>query len=107
MYAVQAVGDVNAWQAPPFGAELRDVAGVGRAVIGRGSTNSKGALANHLFTWKTIRDVDEVPVNLKILAEGEEEISGANLIADIQTHRQELKTDAAIAINTSEDLRGV
>src|SRR3989475_441101 len=96
-----------AGRAPPFGAEIRDVPGVGRAVIGRGSTNSKGALANHLFTWKTIRDVDEMPVNLKILAEGEEEISSANFIAYIRTHRRELKADAAIANDYSEDLRGV
>src|SRR5947209_2054404 len=107
MYDVQPVGDLNAWQAPPFAAEIRDVPGVGRAIIGRGSTNSKGALANHLFTWKTIRDVDEMPVNLKILAEGEEEISSANFIAYIRTHRRELKADAAIANDYSEDLRGV
>src|SRR6058998_1069723 len=107
MYDVQPVGDLNAWQAPPFAAEIRDVPGVGKAIIGRGSTNSKGALANHLFTWKTIRDVDEMPVNLKILAEGEEEISSANFIAYIRTHRRELKADAAIANDYSEDLRGV
>src|SRR3989475_829217 len=107
MYDVQPVGDLNVWQAPPFAAEIRDVPGVGQAIIGRGSTNSKGALANHLFTWKTIRDVDEMPVNLKILAEGEEEISSANFIAYIRTHRRELKADAAIANDYSEDLRGV
>ena len=107
MYDVQPVGDLNAWQSPPFAAEIRDVPGVGKAIIGRGSTNSKGALANHLFTWKTIRDVDEMPVNLKILAEGEEEISSANFIEYVRTHRRELKADAAIANDYSEDLRGV
>jgi acetylornithine deacetylase/succinyl-diaminopimelate desuccinylase-like protein len=107
MYDVQPVGDVSAWVSPPFAAEIRDVPGVGKAVIARGSTNSKGALANHLFTWKTIRDVDEMPVNLKILAEGEEEISSANFIEYIRTHRSELKADAAIADDYSEDLRGV
>src|SRR5438309_99681 len=59
MYDVQPVGDLDAWKVPPFAAEVRTVPGVGRAVVARGSTNSKGALANHLFTWKTIRDVDE------------------------------------------------
>src|SRR5438445_3651170 len=107
MYDVQPVGDLNAWQAPPFAAEIRDVPGVGQAIIGRGSTNSKGALANHLFTWKTIRDVDEMPVNLKILAEGEEEISSANFIEYIRTHRRELQAQGAIANDYSEDLRGV
>jgi len=107
MYDVQPVGDLNAWTAPPFAAEIREVPDVGKAVIARGSTNSKGALANHLFTWKTIRDIDEMPVNLKILAEGEEEISSANFIEYIRTNRPALKADAAIADDYSEDLRGV
>ena len=107
MYDVQPVGDLGAWKAPPFAAEIHDVPGVGKSIIARGSTNSKGALANHLFTWKTIRDVDEMPVNLKILAEGEEEISSANFIEYVRTHRRELKADAAIANDYTEDLRGV
>src|SRR5438046_8185445 len=72
MYDVQPVGDLTAWKAPPFAAEIHDIPSVGRSIIARGSTNSKGALANHLSTWKTIRDVNEMPVNLKILADGEE-----------------------------------
>ncbi|TLZ67768.1 MAG: M20/M25/M40 family metallo-hydrolase [Methanobacteriota archaeon] len=107
MYDVQPVGDLDAWRVPPFAAEIREVPGVGRAIVARGSTNSKGALANHLFTWRTIQDVDEMPVNLKILAEGEEEISSANFIEFIRTHRGELKADGAIANDYSEDLRGV
>ena len=107
MYDVQPVGDLDAWKAPPFAADIREVPGIGKAIIARGSTNSKGALANHLFTWRTIQDVDEMPVNLRILAEGEEEISSANFIEFIRTHRGELKADGAIANDYSEDLRGV
>src|SRR3989475_12438544 len=107
MYDVQPVGDLNAWTAPPFAAEIREVPDVGKAVIARGSTNSKGALANHLFTWKTIRDIDEMPVNLKILAEGEEEISSANFIEYIRTNQPALKAGAAIGDDYSEDLRAV
>ncbi|HLE54575.1 MAG TPA: M20/M25/M40 family metallo-hydrolase [Thermoplasmata archaeon] len=107
MYDVQPVGDLAAWRSPPFAAEIHDVEGVGPSVISRGSTNSKGALMGHLHTWKVIRDVDELPVNLKILAEGEEEISSANFIEYIRTHRAELKADGAFANDYSEDLRGV
>lgn len=107
MYDVQPVGDLSAWMSPPFAATIHELPGVGKAVVARGSTNSKGALANHLFTWKTIRDIDEMPVNLKILAEGEEEISSHNFIEYIRTHPRELKADAAIANDYSEDLRGV
>ncbi len=107
MYDVQPVGDLDAWKVPPFAAEIREVPGIGKAIVARGSTNSKGALANHLFTWKTIQDVDELPVNLKILVEGEEEISSANFIEFIRTHPAELKADGAIANDYSENLRGV
>lgn len=107
MYDVQPVGDLKAWRSPPFAAEIHEVEGVGPAVIARGATNSKGALAGHVFTWKVIRDVDELPVNLKVLAEGEEEISSANFIEYVRTHRGDLRADAAIANDYSEDLRGV
>jgi acetylornithine deacetylase/succinyl-diaminopimelate desuccinylase-like protein len=107
MYDVQPVGDLAAWKSPPFAAELHEIPGVGKSVIARGSTNSKGALANHLFTWKTIRDIDEMPVNVTILAEGEEEISSANFIEYVRTHKRELRGDAAIANDYGEDLRGV
>jgi len=107
MYDVQPVGDLAAWRSPPFAAEIHDVPSVGKSIIARGSTNSKGALANHLYTWKTIQDADEMPVNLKILAEGEEEISSANFIEYVRTHRRELRADAAIANDYSEDLRGI
>jgi len=107
MYDVQPVGDLAAWRSPPFAAEIHDVEGVGPSVVSRGSTNSKGALMGHMHTWRVVRDVDELPVNLKILAEGEEEISSANFIEFIRTHRPELKADAAIANDYTEDLRGV
>ena len=107
MYDVQPIGDPAAWRSPPFAAEIHDVEGVGPSVIARGATNSKGALAGHLWTWKTIRDVDEMPVNLTILAEGEEEISSHNFIEYVRTHRRALRADAAIANDYTEDLRGV
>ena len=107
MYDVQPVGDLDKWMSPPFAAEIHDLPDVGRSIVSRGVANSKGALAGHLLTWKTIRDVDELPVNLKIIAEGEEEISSENFIRFVRSHRKELRGDAAIANDYTEDLRGV
>ena len=107
MYDVQPVGDLDAWMSPPFAAEIHELLRVGKSVVGRGVANSKGALFGNLSTWKAIRDVDELPVNLKIIAEGEEEISSANFIEFVRTHRQELKADGGIACDYGEDLRGV
>lgn len=107
MYDVQPVGDLDAWMSPPFAAEIHELPRVGKSVVARGVVNSKGALCGNLSTWKAIQDVDEMPVNLKIIAEGEEEISSANFIEFVRTHRQELKADGGIACDYGEDLRGV
>jgi acetylornithine deacetylase/succinyl-diaminopimelate desuccinylase-like protein len=107
MYDVQPVGDLDAWMSPPFAADIHELPRVGKSVVARGAMNSKGALCGNLFTWKTIQDVDELPVNLKIVAEGEEEISSANFIDFVRTHRKELKADGGIACDYGEDLRGV
>lgn len=107
MYDVQPVGDLDAWMSPPFAAEIHELPRVGKSIVARGVVNSKGALCGNLSTWKVIQDVDELPVNLKIIAEGEEEISSANFIEFVRTHRQELKADGGIACDYGEDLRGV
>ena len=107
MYDVQPVGDLDAWMCPPFAAEVRELDGFGKCVVARGVYNSKGALCGNLMTWKTIQDVDELPVNLKIVAEGEEEISSENFIRFVRGNRRELKADAGIACDYGEDLRGV
>lgn len=107
MYDVQPVGNLDAWMSPPFAAEVHELQGVGKSIVARGVDNSKGALAGHLLTWKTIRDIDEMPVNLKIIAEGEEEISSHNFIEFVRQNRTELEADAGIANDYGEDLRGV
>jgi len=107
MYDVQPVGNLKEWMCPPFAAELRELEGLGKCLVARGVYNSKGALCGNLMTWKTIRDVDELPVNLKIIAEGEEEISSANFIQFVDKHRAELRADAGFACDYGEDLKGV
>lgn len=107
MYDVQPVGDLREWIVPPFSAEIQKLEGLGECVVSRGVVNSKGALAGHMLTWRTIRDVDELPVNLKIIAEGEEEISSRNFIQFVRRHGKELKCDGAFGSDYGQDIRGV
>lgn len=110
MYDVQPVGDPRHWIVPPFDARvvlLPDRPELGPCVVARGAYNSKGALAGHLLTWRTIRDVDELPVNLRIIAEGEEEMSSRNFIEFVRTHGRELRCDGAFGADYSQDARGV
>lgn len=107
MYDVQPVGDLREWMVPPFSAEVRKLDGLGDCVVARGVYNSKGALAGHMMTWRAIRDIDELPVNLKIIAEGEEEVSSRNFIKFVNKHREELRCDAAFGSDYGQDIRGI
>jgi acetylornithine deacetylase/succinyl-diaminopimelate desuccinylase-like protein len=72
-YDVQSVGDPAAWQTPPFEPDLRD----GR-VYARGACDDKGNFLPLLHVACELASAGELPVNVRVLVEGEEEAgSGA------------------------------
>src|SRR5439155_12033441 len=74
MYDVKQV-DPAEWSSPPWDAALVDKAGLGKVVMGRGAVNQKGLEATFLAALHAIRGAGrKVPVNLVLVAEGEEEI---------------------------------
>jgi len=74
MYDVKQV-DPAEWSSPPWAAALVERPGVGRVVMGRGAVNQKGPEAAMLAALHAIRGGGgERPVNLVLVAEGEEEI---------------------------------
>jgi acetylornithine deacetylase/succinyl-diaminopimelate desuccinylase-like protein len=74
MYDVQPV-DPEDWKSPPFAAELVDEPGLGKVVMARGATNQKGPERAFLNAVESILAVEgTLPVNLMVLAEGEEEL---------------------------------
>ena len=74
MYDVKQV-DPSEWSSPPWEAALVDKPGLGKVVIGRGAVNQKGPEAAFLAALHAIRGAGrKVPVNLVLVAEGEEEI---------------------------------
>jgi acetylornithine deacetylase/succinyl-diaminopimelate desuccinylase-like protein len=74
MYDVKQV-DPAEWSSPPWDAALVDKAGFGKVVMGRGAVNQKGPEAAFLAALHAIRGAGKkVPVNLVLVAEGEEEI---------------------------------
>ena len=73
MYDVQPV-DPEDWRSPPFDAAIVDVP-EGRAIMARGASNQKGPQRAFLNAVESILAVNgELPVNLMITAEGEEEL---------------------------------
>jgi acetylornithine deacetylase/succinyl-diaminopimelate desuccinylase-like protein len=74
MYDVKQF-DPAEWTSPPLDAALVDRPGLGKAVIGRGAVNQKGPEAAFLAALHAIRGAGKkLPVNLVLVAEGEEEI---------------------------------
>ncbi|HZQ93269.1 MAG TPA: M20/M25/M40 family metallo-hydrolase [Terriglobales bacterium] len=74
MYDVKQV-DPSEWSSPPFEARIVDRPGLGKVLVGRGAVNQKGPEATFLAALHAIRGAGrKLPVNLVMVAEGEEEI---------------------------------
>jgi acetylornithine deacetylase/succinyl-diaminopimelate desuccinylase-like protein len=74
MYDVKQV-DPAEWSSPPWDAALVDKSGLGKVVMGRGAVNQKGPEAAFIAALHAIRGANrKLPVNLVLVAEGEEEI---------------------------------
>jgi acetylornithine deacetylase/succinyl-diaminopimelate desuccinylase-like protein len=74
MYDVKQV-DPAEWSSPPWAAALVEKPGLGTVLIGRGAVNQKGPEATFIAALHAIRAAGrKLPVNLVLVAEGEEEI---------------------------------
>ncbi|HEV7501704.1 MAG TPA: M20/M25/M40 family metallo-hydrolase, partial [Vicinamibacteria bacterium] len=84
MYDVKQV-DPAEWSSPPFEAALVDKAGFGKVLMGRGAVNQKGPEAAMLAALHAIRGAGKkLPVNLVLVAEGEEEIGSPHFRQVVQ-----------------------
>jgi acetylornithine deacetylase/succinyl-diaminopimelate desuccinylase-like protein len=93
MYDVKQV-DPAEWSSPPWEAAIVDKAGFGKVLMGRGAVNQKGPQAAFLEALRAIQGAGrKPPVNLVLVAEGEEEIGSPHFRQVIQ--RPEVK--AALA----------
>jgi acetylornithine deacetylase/succinyl-diaminopimelate desuccinylase-like protein len=91
-YDVQPSDPAREWSSPPFEPVVRD-----DRLFGRGAADDKGQMFVHLKaieSWLCTRAA--LPVNVKCLLEGEEEIGSTHLSAFLGAHRQDLVADAAV-----------
>jgi len=91
-YDVQPAEPLDEWQTDPFDAVVRD-----GFLYGRGASDDKGQLSAHLAAieaWQ--RAGGGLPVNVKLLAEGEEEIGSPTMESFLAAHAEELSADAAV-----------
>ena len=79
MYDVKQVNPAE-WSSPPFDAALVDKPGLGKVVVGRGAVNQKGPESVFLAAVHAIQGSGrKLPVNLVMVAEGEEEIGSPHI----------------------------
>lgn len=101
-YDVQPVDPLDLWTSPPFEPRQED-----GQLFGRGSSDDKGQIALH---WQAIdawlRTKGELPVNLKVIAEGEEEIGSPNFEAFVAANRDRLKSDYCVISDTAMVAKG-
>ncbi len=112
-YDVQPVDPLDLWDTAPFEPFVRD----GR-VVGRGAADDKGQLHMHLRAAEALFATrGGLPVNLRIVFEGEEESTSASLPGWIEANRDRLAADVVVISDTgffegnvpamTESLRGM
>ncbi len=101
-YDVQPINPIELWHSPPFEATIRD----GR-LYGRGTVDDKGQVHLHLKaieSWMKVHN--KLPVNIKFIIEGEEEIGSENLEPFIKNNKMKLDADLIIISDTSMIKKG-
>jgi acetylornithine deacetylase/succinyl-diaminopimelate desuccinylase-like protein len=102
-YDVQPVDPLELWQSPPFEATIRD-----GEIYARGSADDKGQVFMHFKAIEAhLKQTGTLPVNMKIILEGEEEVGSANLDNFIRDHKGELGADVVVISDSPMFARGV
>jgi acetylornithine deacetylase/succinyl-diaminopimelate desuccinylase-like protein len=102
-YDVQPVDPVDLWTTPPFEATVRD-----GEIYARGAADDKGQVFMHIKAIEAfIKKTGGLPVNMKVLIEGEEEIGSAHLDEFIARHRQELSAGVVVISDSPMFDRGI
>lgn len=89
-YDVQPVDPIELWESEPFNPQVRD-----GYLYGRGASDMKGQVIASFKAIEAMLSQGKLPVNIKYLVEGEEEIGSPNLKDFLKSHVDLLKCDIA------------
>lgn len=102
-YDVQPVDPLNLWDSPPFEMTIRD-----GKIFARGSSDDKGQVFIHFKGIEALmKQHGSLPVNIKMVIEGEEEVGSANLDNFVKDHQELLKADLVLISDSSMFAKGV
>lgn len=96
-YDVQPVDPVELWDMPPFEPEIKD-----GKIWGRGTSDDKGQNFVHMKSVEAFfKTTGKLPVNVKFILEGEEEIGSEHFSQFLSEQKELLKCDAVVISDTS------
>ena len=102
-YDVQPVDPLGLWVSGPFQPTIRD-----GELYARGAVDDKGQVWMNLKAIEAYLEAQgTLPLNLKLLIEGEEEVGSSHLDAFIQSHQELLRADVALISDTAMFDRGI
>jgi len=102
-YDVQPPDPLDEWVTPPFEPTVRD-----GNIYARGSADDKGQMYSHIKAIEALFAVNgKLPVNVKFLIEGEEEVSGAAIAKYVAENPAKLKSDVALVSDTELYAEGI
>ncbi len=97
-YDVQPPDPLDEWESPPFEPTIR-----GGHIYARGATDDKGQMWTHVKSVEAwLKTHRALPVNVKFVIEGEEEVGSNNLEKFLAARRAELSSDVAVISDTSQ-----
>jgi len=102
-YDVQPPEPLEPWLSPPFEPTVRD-----GNLFARGATDDKGQMFTHLKAAEAwLKTEGRLPLNVKFLIEGEEEVGGANLEKFVAENQERLACDYAVISDSSQFAPGL
>ena len=102
-YDVQPPDPLDKWITPAFEPDVRD-----GCIWARGATDDKGQMLTHVLSvaaW--LKSEGRLPINVKFVIEGEEEVGSDNLDGFLASRREQLRCDVAVISDTSQYAPGI
>lgn len=95
-YDVQPADPLDLWNSDPFEPVIKD-----GKIFARGSADDKGQFFMHIKALETLVETNTLPVNMKFIIEGEEEMGSPNLAKFVRQNKDLLKADVILISDTS------
>lgn len=100
-YDVQPADPIDLWTNPPFEPVIKETKiHPEGAIFARGACDDKGQMFMHVKAIEAMLEAGELPCNVKVMIEGEEEVGSVNLGLFVKNNKEKLKADIILVSDT-------